>query len=224
MMYIASTAEEISIHALRVEGDPWAKIRHTHKITISIHALRVEGDVPFGANSYLFILFLSTPSGWRATSAQCAARLLRTISIHALRVEGDHLFSDCPLLIRISIHALRVEGDAPFGNILAAARDFYPRPPGGGRLFIRIDAGIISRFLSTPSGWRATSTKSPQQRRRRFLSTPSGWRATVAAKSIMSFVPISIHALRVEGDLIVTCLTPRGLYFYPRPPGGGRLS
>ena len=102
----------ISIHALRVEGDPWAKIRHTHKITISIHALRVEGDVPFGANSYLFILFLSTPSGWRATSAQCAARLLRTISIHALRVEGD--------ILRLLLSFCTAY--------------FYPRPPGGGRL------------------------------------------------------------------------------------------
>ena len=34
---------------------------------------------------------------------------------------------------------------------------------------------------------------------------------------------ISIHALRVEGDL--QCVKPPticSLYFYPRPPGGGR--
>ena len=33
---------------------------------------------------------------------------------------------------------------------------------------------------------------------------------------------ISIHALRVEGDLGCRPVTKEGNYFYPRPPGGGR--
>ena len=34
---------------------------------------------------------------------------------------------------------------------------------------------------------------------------------------------ISIHALRVEGDLRITApLSVKYVYFYPRPPGGGR--
>ena len=33
---------------------------------------------------------------------------------------------------------------------------------------------------------------------------------------------ISIHALRVEGDLISGSQPPPRRYFYPRPPGGGR--
>ncbi len=36
---------EISIHALRVEGDPVVGITVVVDIAISIHALRVEGDV-----------------------------------------------------------------------------------------------------------------------------------------------------------------------------------
>ena len=34
---------------------------------ISIHALRVEGDAVLDRNNYVFFVFLSTPSGWRAT-------------------------------------------------------------------------------------------------------------------------------------------------------------
>ena len=146
------------------------------------------------------------------------------ISIHALRVEGDRI--EFPLSVRtlfISIHALRVEGDA--GPLHHAARrvDFYPRPPGGGRPRGRCENIIILRFLSTPSGWRATLSCSRANQRLIFLSTPSGWRATAYLHGFAFWRVISIHALRVEGDM-----SPRkrgvGLkYFYPRPPGGGRL-
>ena len=61
----ATRRGSISIHALRVEGDPVEKagLGQHH---ISIHALRVEGDV-FGIYPHLS----------------------NFISIHALRVEGD---------------------------------------------------------------------------------------------------------------------------------------
>ena len=36
-------------------------------------------------------------------------------------------------------------------------------------------------------------------------------------------VQISIHALRVEGDLVMLLLCLKQEYFYPRPPCGGRL-
>ena len=35
---------------------------------------------------------------------------------------------------------------------------------------------------------------------------------------------ISIHALREEGDSMITLACPASWYFYPRPPRGGRLS
>ena len=80
---------EISIHALRVEGDELAEAVNI-ELAISIHALRVEGDGAVlyfvrpasqyfyprppggGRHEYLPIFvkgleFLSTPSGWRAT-------------------------------------------------------------------------------------------------------------------------------------------------------------
>ena len=79
---------EISIHALRVEGDdvfnPEGLVR-----VISIHALRVEGDFEVSAKTTPQDTFLSTPSGWRATNTLFCKRRRRAISIHALRVEGD---------------------------------------------------------------------------------------------------------------------------------------
>ena len=80
-------------------------------------------------------------------------------------------------------------------------RYFYPRPPGGGR----------------PS-----ASKGRKRRRKKFLSTPSGWRATELP--IVPDLPdfISIHALRVEGDRSPLRDCFNGVDFYPRPPGGGR--
>ncbi len=59
--------------------------------------------------------------------------------------------------------------------------NFYPRPPGGGRL----DFGKSVKV------------------QRVFLSTPSGWRATGDANYYEYSPEISIHALRVEGDQIL---------------------
>ena len=56
---------------------------------ISIHALRVEGDCAFSDATKCSGLFLSTPSGWRATMHVSVNIVSDAISIHALRVEGD---------------------------------------------------------------------------------------------------------------------------------------
>ena len=103
------------------------------------------------------------------------------ISIHALRVEGDRS-QRRPELPRgwISIHALRVEGDE--GNDLGYQ--------------------YVIEFLSTPSGWRATRGPPPLTVMGQFLSTPSGWRATDFGRPGGHRRVISIHALRVEGDLL----------------------
>ena len=80
-----------------------------------------------------------------------------TISIHALRVEGDAPQTEDESSEIISIHALRVEGDAFLSIREQIPQDFYPRPPGGGRLRIFEQGNAIHEFLSTPSGWRATA-------------------------------------------------------------------
>ena len=78
----------------------------------------------------------------------------------------------------ISIHALREEGDlssVPTGGGLV---HFYPRPPRGGRPVLFCICAILYNFYPRP----------PRGGRRRLFSPwPAPW-------------PISIHALREEGD------------------------
>ena len=169
---------------------------------ISIHALREEGDTPWQATPpaapyfyprpprggrllvpsralYRTWKFLSTPSARRATRRQHRAPGVPGISIHALREEGDMMIEDS----------------------YACRKDFYPRPPRGGRLPSRcsLHSGLV--FLSTPSARRATGLliaptrclcnfypRPPRGGRpvrqcsrvslRIFLSTPSARRAT----------------------------------------------
>ncbi len=102
-----------------------------------------------------------------------------------------------------STHALRVEGDSlQNAGRSRSNHNFYPRPPGGGRRCTSVAVVFNTRFLSTPSGWRATADALYARATMRFLSTPSGWRATGRSSRQPT----------------------KHLYFYPRPPGGGRHS
>ena len=100
----------------------------------------------------------------------------------------------------ISIHALREEGDFLRWSPDCRDQNFYPRPPRGGRRPLTVVLLDSKEFLSTPSARRAT--------RCQF----SLWQA----------VPISIHALREEGDAIFSFFESCHNNFYPRPPRGGR--
>ena len=104
----------ISIHTLRVEGDPLSHVV-VDILPISIHTLRVEGDVKF----------------WRMPPPGL-------ISIHTLRVEGDITSISSGGVQVISIHTLRVEGDLSVGGLVHC----------------------ITEFLSTPSVWRVTHSRS----------------------------------------------------------------
>ena len=122
---------------------------------------------------------------------------LSTPSARRATAHSVRLLSDCS----ISIHALREEGDAFQPVPRHALVDFYPRPPRGGRPLLKSGFLKISIFLSTPSARRATCASSGFTCDAPFLSTPSARRATPAA-------------LPLRGAAI---------YFYPRPPRGGRL-
>ena len=147
-------------------------------------------------------VFLSTPSGWRATQDEHEQRVQYVISIHALRVEGD---LDMYMTLPVNVH-------------------FYPRPPGGGRLFVCVVVLFNRVFLSTPSGWRATSGFYDYRK--------AGVEISIHALRVEGDIlvaplhraaaKISIHALRVEGDDILSSSMVLANYFYPRPPGGGR--
>ena len=59
------------------------------KLEISIHALREEGDHGYRATFDNHDIFLSTPSARRATVQRQGDPEIFYISIHALREEGD---------------------------------------------------------------------------------------------------------------------------------------
>ena len=82
------TYTDISIHALRGEGDSIVQ-PNAGGIRISIHALRGEGDWAGCHHRQRSFGFLSTPSVGRATSKAGKSFILQRISIHALRGEGD---------------------------------------------------------------------------------------------------------------------------------------
>ena len=101
---------------------------------ISIHALREEGDLIAPGVVSPGVLFLSTPSARRATLQTAAGRQVNAISIHALREEGDSntsyqravedIFLSTPSARRATAIAVAVFEEVFY---------FYPRPPRGGR-------------------------------------------------------------------------------------------
>ena len=125
----------ISIHSLRMEGDPTYQGKVTVVYGISIHSLRMEGDDIVSHRSDLEIIFQSTPSAWRETRI-CTQRRARM-------------------------------------------QNFNPLPPHGGRLLFSHAEQYTLQFQSTPSAWRET----------RFTSI------------FRTVFCISIHSLRMEGDL-----------------------
>ena len=221
------------------------------------------------SRSFGSTLFLSTPSARRATAEQLRQPMGGMISIHALREEGDTGKLYTFLAYEISIHALREEGDTRTRESAGSTKNFYPRPPRGGRrIYIELDGspkfisihalreeGDISDtenpippryfyprpprggrrmtttgrywqtsvFLSTPSARRATSSSLSGWMWKLFLSTPSARRATFCQLLFGALHPISIHALREEGDRRPSRRTTASGNFYPRPPRGGRL-
>ena len=131
-------------------------------------------------------------------------------------------------------------------QVISNAKDFYPRPPRGGRRVTspdaRLDRSISIHALREEGDWMPTKEYSVPQI---FLSTPSARRATQPMRSTLLRCPISIHALREEGDgLACQCPGQRWAFlstpsarratlaytaawnelqdFYPRPPRGGR--
>ena len=122
--------------------------------------------------------FLSTPSARRATGPSCTHgsrdTFLSTPSARRATLPCQFAVSSR----RISIHALREEGDAVTNVNRTHVKDFYPRPPRGGRRLWHSGTKAGRDFYPRP----------PRGGRLSVLYRPSGrWR-------------ISIHALREEGD------------------------
>ena len=129
---------------------------------------------------------------------------------------------------------------------LMLPKNFYPRPPRGGRrqyhdgraAGIRISIHALREegdAVAAPAGrlYYYFYPRPPRGGRLRaggaaaagekFLSTPSARRATIKQDGSWSSHSISIHALREEGDTAYQRQESSHPNFYPRPPRGGRL-
>ena len=168
---------------------------------ISIHALREEGDEDFVTLTAIEISFLSTPSARRATKSEIHTKSAQNY-FYPRPPRGGRQIAGCVCTpdVHISIHALREEGDPGPDGQRRPDRHFYPRPPRGGRLWRFPWTGCWAKFLSTPSARRATGQQPDREQHQ----------------------PISIHALREEGDPASSVRWTPWNDFYPRPPRGGR--
>ena len=236
----------ISIHALHEEGDRPACCRYhtssgflstpsTRRATavggiiigqqgISIHALHEEGDTSASWIASIARAFLSTPSTRRATHVNAEHHTGQHISIHALHEEGD---PQRPVFLGHTYKFLSTpstrRATSPCGRAGRRHGHFYPRPPRGGRQITPLTRELDNNFYPRP---------------------PRGGRPDPSGKHL-PLSDISIHALHEEGDLptltskwmhagfLSTPSTRRAtsiwaataclsMYFYPRPPRGGR--
>ena len=183
---------DISIHALREEGDDGSVVKLA--LEINFYPRPPRGGRPRRIGRHeIGKRFLSTPSARRATVSICLPVLTRAYFYPRPPRGGRPLSSILSVnTFAISIHALREEGDV---GVVYSARG-------------------VEQFLSTPSARRAT-TKPRQRARHRpisihalreegdsrppsfvsrsriFLSTPSARRATAKTeKNISAFVSL----------------------------------
>ena len=103
-------------------------------IEISIHALREEGDKTVDEIGKQLGIFLSTPSARRATIIRADFKGTENISIHALREEGDSKSRDSgnTILQFLSTPSAR-RATLREKCRCEESNYFYPRPPRGGR-------------------------------------------------------------------------------------------
>ena len=214
---------------------------------ISIHALREEGDLAEYPNGGKDVQFLSTPSARRATHSGTMTGPI-TLDFYPRPPRGGRPFwaQNSALAIGISIHALREEGDEGAHKMTYTANKFlstpsarratrtarlrwtagsyfYPRPPRGGRLLTAIFFSllqVISIHALREEG--AVFSVLFRLRRRDFYPRPPRGGRRTRSPSLMVVSSISIHALREEGAQQKSTKKTKSNYFYPRPPRGGR--
>ena len=202
---LRANLSQISIHALREEGDMllwWAPsgmknfnprpprggrpiARHclasTTKFQSTPSARRATVRLPVPVTQEVF---QSTPSARRATWMPPArASSPRRISIHALREEGDACFgSNHPNLLLISIHALREEGDGSTTSTSGAFTIFQSTPSARRATLQCLVTWSSHRYFNPrpPRGGRLKGRVSAP-RDLLFQSTPSARRATAKA-------------------------------------------
>ena len=165
----------------------------------------MEGDDESRDRYNLAEAFQSTPSAWRET--EYLMGIIRKVVFQSTpSAWRETIVTRIPRIpyVCISIHSLRMEGDR---DRLTAARQFLyfnPLPPHGGRHKMLLSDGVDTWDFNPlpPHGGRPALN---------CLVLPPGH--------------ISIHSLRMEGDIL--CYNnnnKEGGDFNPLPPHGGRPS
>ena len=160
-------------------GRPAASGLYKTTVDISIHALREEGDFCFLPLTITYTQFLSTPSARRATRMALPGLQSSGISIHALREEGDLPAVPAVQAGVISIHALREEGDVYHRDHEDRHREFLSTPSARRATLssiVKLPPHIISIHALREEGDPVCSSMDGKSGL--FLSTPSARRAT----------------------------------------------
>ena len=217
---------DISIHALREEGDAFRCLFRTFSVDFYPRPPRggrpCQGRTGAGGLYHFYPRpprggrlslsfwyyfgrgFLSTPSARRATHRSGRRKRRLGISIHALREEGDSILFDFEQLLQqfLSTPSAR-RATFPWFGSSCRTTDFYPRPPRGGRPAHPSDREQVSQIsihaLREEGDVLGSAAGAAGGE---FLSTPSARRATTVSARPQLW----------------------GFYFYPRPPRGGRPS
>ena len=147
--------------------------------------------------------FQSTPSVWRETSSPPQARLVPP-HFNPLPPCGGRHFCGILYISHKNFNPLPPCGGRhsafTFSNF---AHDFNPLPPCGGRLRAISPNGGFGAFQSTPSVWRETYWTGSKKDGTRISIHSLRVEGDLDSRSDRVLIAISIHSLRVEGDEIM---------------------
>ena len=160
-------------------GRPVSDLGGVKTHAISIHSLRMEGDLSFGVGFDFRGNFNPHPPHGG-----------RLVFFWVMVAE-----------IPISIHSLRMEGDPTASTMDANPKPFQSTPSAWRETTVPAGAAAVQVFQSTPSAWRETYSYSIYKVHQLFQSTPSAWRETSVSTPAALPSVISIHSLRMEGDV-----------------------
>ena len=178
-------AEDISIHALREEGDRWSARQR-----------------PAAANFYP-----RPPRGGRQQLKPRVRLQTRIISIHALREEGDADAMSWRQIWRFNFYPRPPRGGRPttLHEDGAIDNDFYPRPPRGGRLAAHTasqteNAYISIHALREEGDASDSAALLARQQNISIHALREEGDVRLGRTEMPDYMQISIHALREEGD------------------------
>ena len=166
---------------------------------ISIHVPR-EGDDALPMNRCLWMknFYPRPPRGGRPTYTRTLPKrcpFLSTSPARGTTIAAQQLDASA----QISIHVPREGDDQPDISLYRAHKDFYPRPPRGGRLVNDLKARTKEDFYPRPPRGGRHLTVEGIRARLLFLSTSPARGTTVALDRPVMPLRISIHVPR-EGD------------------------